>query len=98
MPVVPYNKDNWNRCRCFDCPVYHSSQCISQKVGMASSANRPEMPSSADGAEGTYCTQQVGKSKCDDLNGELNCICPTCQVWQTYSLTERWFCIGGPAS
>lgn len=96
MAAVPYTQDNWDRCRCFDCPVHNSSQCITQKMQSMGMAGRPKMVPPADMAEGMYCSQAVGKSKCNDLNGDLSCICPTCQVWQMYGLKERWFCIGGP--
>jgi hypothetical protein len=92
--AVPFNQDNWSRCRCFDCPVYNSSDCIKQKMGSIGGQSPAPRPAEA---EGVYCSKDVGKTKCGDLNGDLECMCPTCQVWQLYALKDRWFCLGSPA-
>lgn len=47
--------------------------------------------------EGVYCSQAVGKSPCNDLNGRLACVCPTCAVWTENNLTTNYFCIHGAA-
>lgn len=95
MPKVDYTVKNVERCQCGKCPVYLSSECA--KAKNATIDWKPGVLPPADIIEGIYCAVAVGKSKCNDLDAELQCRCPTCPVWDDYGLNETLYCIRGPA-
>ncbi len=41
-----------------------------------------------------YCSNEVGISNCEDLDGERRCQCPSCAVWTTHGLDSRYYCLG----
>jgi hypothetical protein len=92
---VSYIMENLTRCRCPQCPVHGSSACVMRRV-----AGRPipltQLPPPGE-AESVYCSEAVGASACGDLDGTLECLCPTCPVWQKHGLRSRYFCMQGPA-
>ncbi|MBI2954115.1 MAG: DUF2769 domain-containing protein [Chloroflexi bacterium] len=45
-----------------------------------------------------FCSQDVGKSECTDLNTQLACNCPGCPVWIRNGLNSSYFCSRGPAA
>jgi hypothetical protein len=95
MPQIPYDMSNMQKCRCSACPVHANSACIKQR--MAGMQMQPGMLPDPSMMEGLYCTTAVGKSRCNDLDSSLACICPTCAVWQENGLVTNYFCLRGPA-
>jgi hypothetical protein len=101
--VVPYTEDNINRCRCPLCPVQADSPCAQSKIKSLSQKmeNAPagEIPDPED-VPGVYCSE--GKSPCQDLNFDRQCICGTCDVWKEYDLKDanpnNHFCQQGRAT
>jgi len=49
---------------------------------------------------GVYCS--IGKSECEDLNFDRQCICSSCDVWKEYDLKDanpnNHFCQRGKAT
>jgi hypothetical protein len=39
-----------------------------------------------------YCSKEVGKSNCDDLNDDQYCQCPDCSVWSDNELQGDYYC------
>lgn len=100
--VVPYSRENINRCICPQCPVQADSKCAKDKLESSSKEmeNLPEgeIPDQED-VPGLYCS--TGNARCQDLNPERQCICNTCDVWKEYILEEetpsQYFCQNGRA-
>ncbi|MDY9924867.1 DUF2769 domain-containing protein [Methanosarcina sp.] len=100
--VVPYSRENINRCRCPQCPVQADSKCVKDKLENSKKAMEEmpegEVPNSED-VPGIYCS--TGKAACQDLNPDQQCICNTCDVWNEYVLEEatpsQYFCQNGRA-
>ncbi len=40
-----------------------------------------------------YCSKQVGRSNCADLQKGESCQCPTCSVWGSHDLNDYYFCL-----
>jgi len=87
--VVPYTKENINRCRCPQCPVQADSQCAQNEIKSSRQAmeNAPagEVPDPKN-VPGVYCSE--GKAPCQGLNFDKQCICGTCEVWKEYDLKD----------
>lgn len=94
---VEYNFEFLQSCQCGMCPVHDGSQCINQKTSGLKFTTCSSTPPPQD-VEGIYCSQQRGKSSCNDLPRSKACLCPTCPVWRSHSLDTNYFCIEGPAS
>jgi len=81
--VVPYSRDNINRCRCPQCPVQADSKCVKDKLENSKKVMgelpEGEVPDPED-VPGIYCS--TGEATCQDLNPERQCICYTCNVWK----------------
>ncbi|MDA8188512.1 MAG: DUF2769 domain-containing protein [Dehalococcoidales bacterium] len=93
MPRVAYNLDSLSKCRCGACPLHQASQCITTK--MAGMKMQPGVLPPANVLEGMYCSEAVGKSRCNDLDNTKACICPTCAVWSENNLSSSYFCTRG---
>jgi hypothetical protein len=101
--VVPYAKENINRCRCSQCPVQADSHCAQDEIKGLNQAmkNLPagEIPNPED-VPGVYCS--VGMARCQDLNFDRRCICSSCDVWEEYYLKDadpnNHFCQQGRAT
>lgn len=100
MSPVPYNLENFRKCRCDACPVYRYSQCITQEqINMPPTAPSPSPVLPEPGSvQGLYCAAAVGASSCGDLDERWACVCPTCAVWQEYDLETAYYCTRGSAS
>jgi hypothetical protein len=96
MPRVLFTVSNVESCQCGSCPVYLSSP--SAKAKNATIDWKPGVLPPADVIEGIYCASEVGKSKCDDLDGTKACNCPSCPVWESCGLNGTYFCMRGPAT
>jgi hypothetical protein len=46
---------------------------------------------------GVYCSAEIGKSKCSDLDNNKMCTCPACKVWEEYDLKSQYYCTEGDA-
>ena len=46
---------------------------------------------------GLYCSSEIGKSKCGDLDPSQMCTCPACDVWAEYGLKSQYYCTEGDA-
>ena len=46
---------------------------------------------------GLYCSYQVGKSTCHDLDASQQCTCPSCEVWISDNLQSQHYCTEGDA-
>lgn len=42
-----------------------------------------------------YCSEAVGRSSCNDLDGAKPCQCPTCAVWASHQLDSTYYCMSG---
>ena len=101
--VVPYSKENINRCRCPQCPVQADSRCAQDEIKSSKQAmeNLPagEIPNPED-VPGVYCSE--GKARCEDLDFGRQCICNSCDVWKEYDLKDadpnNHFCQHGRAT
>ncbi|MHB1416403.1 MAG: DUF2769 domain-containing protein [Chloroflexota bacterium] len=98
MVKVAYTTENVDKCQCGTCGVFQSSQCI--RVKNAAINWTPGYLPPAEAMEGIYCA--VSKSKCGDLDGSKDCLCPTCAVWDENALAQAhpsvYFCLrGAPA-
>ena len=101
--VVPYSRENINRCRCPQCPVQAESKCVKDKVdNLKKEMNilpADEVPE-PDDVPGTYCS--TSRAVCKDLDPGRQCICNTCDVWKEYLLENgkpsQYFCQNGPAT
>jgi len=101
--VVPYSRENINRCRCPLCPVQADSKCVKDKLDILKKEMEilpaDEVPE-PDDVPGTYCS--TGRATCKDLNPGRQCICNTCDVWKEYLLENaspsQYFCQNGPAT
>jgi hypothetical protein len=101
--VVPYSKENINRCRCPQCPVQADSRCAQDEIQSSKQAmeNLPagEIPNPED-VPGVYCSE--GKARCEDLDFGRQCICNSCDVWKEYDLKDadpnNHFCQHGRAT
>ena len=100
MPKVAYTYENMEKCQCGKCGVFQSSQCIKNRNATINWA--PGYVPPAEAMEGIYCAADVSKSKCGDLDGSKQCVCPTCAVWDENGLAQArpsvYFCLrGAPA-
>jgi hypothetical protein len=101
--VVPYSRENINRCRCPQCPVQADSKCVKDKLESSKKELEKlpegEVPNPED-VPGIYCS--TGKATCRDLNPGKQCICDTCDVWKEYVLEKgtpsQYFCQNGRAT
>lgn len=101
--VVPYSRENINRCKCPQCPVQADSKCVKDKYDNLKKEMdilpADEVPE-PDDVPGVYCS--TGKATCKDLNPGRQCICNTCDVWKEYLLENGkpslYFCQNGPAT
>lgn len=62
---------------------------------MAGAPTRMPAPQSV---QMVFCSEDVGKSECTDLNTSLACNCPGCPVWTRNNLNSTYFCSRGAAS
>ncbi len=46
---------------------------------------------------GLYCSSEIGKSTCGDLDASQECVCPSCEVWTDNGLRSRHYCTEGDA-
>ncbi len=100
--VVPYSRENINRCRCTQCPVQADSRCVKDKLESSKKAMEKmpvgEVPNPED-VPGIYCS--TGNASCQGLNPDRQCICNTCDVWKEYFLEKgtpsQYFCLNGRA-
>lgn len=46
---------------------------------------------------GLYCSSEIGKSSCSDLDTTQSCSCPSCMVWMRHNLTQYKYCTEGDA-
>lgn len=101
--VVPYSRENINRCRCPQCPVQADSKCVVDKLESSKRAMEKmpagEVPNPED-VPGIYCS--TGNARCQDLNPDRQCICNSCDVWKEYVLEKgtpsQYFCQNGRAT
>lgn len=101
--VVPYVKENINRCRCSQCPVQTNSRCAQSEVQSTKQTlkNAPagEVPD-PENVPGVYCSE--GTATCQDLDFDRQCICSSCEVWKEYDLKNanpnNHFCQHGRAT
>ena len=101
--VVPYVKENINRCRCSKCPVQANSRCAQSEGQSVKQAlkNAPagEVPD-PEKVPGVYCSE--GPATCQDLDFDRQCICSSCEVWKEYDLKNanpnNHFCQHGRAT
>ena len=101
--VVPYVKENINRCRCSQCPVQDNSRCAQNEGQSVKQAlkNAPagEVPD-PEKVPGVYCSE--GPATCQDLDFDRQCICSSCEVWKEYDLKNanpnNHFCQHGRAT
>ncbi|MBI2863071.1 MAG: DUF2769 domain-containing protein [Chloroflexi bacterium] len=101
MPKVEYTIQNLESCRCSNCPVRESSNCIAGKVaelGQISSSGGAQRMPAPQAVQMLFCSQAVGKSECNDLNASMACNCPGCPVWSVNELNSTYFCNRGAAS
>lgn len=90
MARVERNETNIRHCRCPQCPVQDKSECAKGKMG-----NKDKENLNVDNAALLYCA--IGKSVCNDLNGNHSCICPSCLVWEENNLSSQYYCLKGSA-
>ena len=101
--VVPYVKENINRCRCRQCPDQAKSRCAQSEGQSVKQAlkNAPagEVPD-PEKVPGVYCSE--GPATCQDLDFDRQCICSSCEVWKEYDLKNanpnNHFCQHGRAT
>ncbi len=101
--IVPYERENINRCRCPQCPVQADSKCAQDKIRSSKQAmeNMPadEVPN-PENFPGVYCS--IGEARCQDLKFDRKCICGSCEVWNEYDLKDadpnNHFCQQGKAT
>lgn len=100
---VPYTAENIKKCMCPKCPVQASSKCAMDKLEKLSkeleTTREGDVPEPQD-VPGIYCS--AGRSTCQDLYPEEQCICNTCAVWKEYNLQNvkptMYFCQRGRAA
>ncbi len=83
MAIIDFTKENMERCMCPNCPVQGTSDCVKKKLEKLRKINSDELPGAED-FPGMYCAN--GYAECEDLDQEKQCQCPTCGVWEDYSL------------
>lgn len=101
MPKVDYTRETFNKCLCGGCPVQLKSPCIIGKEELLAPKkdalqNEGKMPDPKE-MPGIYCTEAVGKSECEDLNKEKNCLCPACPVAIIENINNNYYCTKGSA-
>jgi hypothetical protein len=97
-PKVPFTRENIKMCSCGGCPVQAKSKCVEEKIKNidASLKVQPLQPKDIPLA---YCS--TGKATCNDLDMHQKCLCPSCPVYQKYSLSKAshvaYYCRDGKA-
>jgi hypothetical protein len=101
--LVPYNEENINRCKCPLCPVQADSQCVRNRLQISKQEleNAPEgVAPNPENVPGVYCSE--GRTSCQDLEFDRQCICDSCEVWNEYVLKDanpnNHFCQQGRAT
>lgn len=46
---------------------------------------------------GVYCSSEIGKARCSDLDTDQRCSCPSCMVWMRHGLSQYKYCTEGDA-
>ena len=82
-PRVPFTRENINMCLCAECPVQTHSECVKDKMKSITGALKVQ-PLQAKDIPHLYCT--TGKATCTDLDMLKKCKCPSCSVFEKYSL------------
>jgi hypothetical protein len=95
MDRVTYNLENLNRCKCYECAVHDTSQCIINKMQSKGIRLPLSTEPSANDFEGLYCSETVSKSACGGINASKSCICPSCSVWMDANLSMQYYCANG---
>ena len=80
---VPFTRENINMCLCAECHVQTLSQCVKDKMKGITGALKLQ-PLQAKDIPLAYCA--TGKATCADLDMAKNCKCPSCSVFEKYSL------------
>ena len=82
-PLVPFTRENIAKCVCGQCSIQVLSRCVKDKMAGITDALKVQ-PFDASDIPRTYCA--TGKAACADLDMSKQCICPSCAVYQQYSL------------
>ena len=97
-PKVPFNRENINMCSCGGCPVQAQSTCAKGKMDAVAGALKVQ-PLQPKEIPFVYCA--TGKAACNDLDMHQKCQCPSCPVFQKYSLSKAsrvaYYCRDGKA-
>jgi len=98
MAILYFTKENMGRCKCAQCPVQGTSECVKEKLKNLENLSNNEMPEPKE-FPGMYCSN--GFAECEDLDPEKECQCPTCENWEEYNLGKadpsKQFCQNGQA-
>jgi hypothetical protein len=80
---VPFIRENINMCLCAECHVQTLSQCVKNKMQHITGVLKVQ-PLQAKDIPLAYCA--TGKATCTDLDLLNKCRCPSCAVFEKYSL------------
>lgn len=102
MQKVDFNRDSFNKCLCGACPVQRDSKCVAGKEAefapLKEAIQRDgRMPEPPRIVPGVYCSAEVGRSECTDLDGDKACLCPACPVFFNTGLTGNYYCMQAQA-
>lgn len=93
MAKVLKNEVNIRHCRCPVCPVQQNSACAKEKLSHSTAEEDAAKP--PEELAELYCG--IGKSACNDIDGNKACLCPSCLVWEDDNLKSNHYCVSGSA-
>ena len=86
MIKVPFVQDNLKVCRCPVCPVQKDSACVKGQLGNLADAVEKNAKKQPQEVPVLYCNS--GNAFCKDIEYDFTCICPTCEVYKKFNLSN----------